>query len=74
MYIKNEKYTEISTVFLNRNTEYCKKKKSRFLKLIYRFNVIMVEILMGFFRELNKLILKFAGKSIAKTLPKKKSC
>lgn len=73
MYIKNEKYTEISTVFLNRNTEYCKKKNC-FLKLIYRFNVITVEILMGFFRELNKLILKFVGKSIAKTLPKKKSC
>ena len=59
---------------MNRNTEYCKKKKGRFLKLIYRFNVITVEILMEFFMELNKLILKFVGKSIAKTLPKKKSC
>ena len=47
-----------------------------FLKLIYRFNEIPIEIQTGFFAEMDKVILKFIWKfkepSIVKTILKKK--
>ena len=46
---------------------------SVFLRLIYRFNVIMVEILMGFFMEVNKLILKFVGRTLWRHFQRKRA-